>query len=65
MKVTLTEPDVAGSYLVAEQRDDGTLVLEPLAGPSEDELLERSGGRALTDEEFNRHFGDLPTDGEG
>ncbi|MGH2824325.1 MAG: hypothetical protein ACRDLY_15180 [Thermoleophilaceae bacterium] len=29
IKVTLTEPDIAGSYLVAEQRDDGSLVLVP------------------------------------
>jgi prolyl-tRNA editing enzyme YbaK/EbsC (Cys-tRNA(Pro) deacylase) len=29
MKVTLTEPDIAGSYVVAEQRDDGSLVLVP------------------------------------
>lgn len=65
MKVTLTEPDIAGSYVVSEQRDDGILVLEPLAGPSEEELLARSGGGPLTYEEFERHFGDFPTDGEG
>lgn len=29
MKVTLTEPEIAGSYVVAEQRDDGSLVLVP------------------------------------
>lgn len=29
MQVTLTEPGLAGDYTVAEQRDDGTLVLEP------------------------------------
>jgi hypothetical protein len=29
MRVILTEPEVAGSYVVAEQRDDGTLVLRP------------------------------------
>jgi hypothetical protein len=38
MKVTLTEPEVAGSYIVAEQRDDGTLVLRPEdSDPSEAE----------------------------
>jgi hypothetical protein len=29
MRVTLTEPEIAGSYIVTEQRDDGTLVLRP------------------------------------
>jgi hypothetical protein len=29
MRVTLTEPEIAGSYIVAEQRNDGTLVLRP------------------------------------
>ena len=29
MRVTLTEPGVAGRYVVAERRADGALVLEP------------------------------------
>lgn len=29
MKVTLTEEPLAGSYVVAEHHDDGTLVLRP------------------------------------
>ena len=29
MRVTLTEPGIAGSYEVVERRDDGTLVLRP------------------------------------
>ena len=29
MRVTLTEPGIAGSYEVIERRDDGTLVLRP------------------------------------
>jgi hypothetical protein len=28
-------------------------------------ILARHGERSLTAEEFERHFGDLPTDGEG
>jgi hypothetical protein len=28
-------------------------------------ILARHGERPLTAEEFDRHFGDLPTDGEG
>ena len=29
MRVTLTEPGIAGSYKVVERREDGTLVLRP------------------------------------
>jgi hypothetical protein len=29
MRVTLTEPGIAGSYEVVERREDGTLVLRP------------------------------------
>jgi hypothetical protein len=29
LRVTLTEPGLAGSYVVAERRADGALVLEP------------------------------------
>lgn len=28
-------------------------------------ILKRAGGRRMSPEEFDRHFGDLPTDGEG
>lgn len=28
-------------------------------------ILESAGGRRMTPEEFDQHFGDLPTDGEG
>lgn len=28
-------------------------------------MLERAGGKRMSPEEFDRHFGDLPTDGEG
>jgi len=59
MKVTLTEPGVAGSYDVVEN-EDGRLVLEKNLEPSSDELHERHGTRPLTDYEFDRAFGDLP-----
>jgi len=59
MKVTLTEPGVAGSYDVVEN-EDGRLVLEKNLEPSSDELHERHGTRPLTDDEFDRAFGDLP-----
>lgn len=28
-------------------------------------ILERAGGRRMSPEEFEMHFGDLPTDGDG
>jgi hypothetical protein len=28
-------------------------------------ILKRVGGKRMSPEEFERHFGDLPTDGEG
>ncbi len=68
MKVTVTGPDLAGSYVVAEQREDGTLVLEP-----ERELLSEvaaeTDGQVFRDEEFIAHLDriaaaedDLPPD---
>jgi hypothetical protein len=48
--------------------------VEPLEGgdlllrrrlTSLDEIRERQGGRPMTPEEFERHFGHLPRDGEG
>jgi hypothetical protein len=65
MKVTLTEPEIAGSYLV-EPQEDGTLVLVPDGEePTLAEIREREGARAVTDEEFRSTFGELPSDGEG
>jgi hypothetical protein len=46
MKVTLTEPAFGGSYVVAEQREDGTLVLRPESG---DEVIEQFADRALSE----------------
>lgn len=48
MKVTLTEPAVAGSYVVAEQRDDGSLVLRP---EGSDDVMEQFADRPLSDTE--------------
>ncbi len=63
MKVTLTEPGVAGDYIVAERLPDGSVLLAP--DTSIEGIGRRIGGRAMTAEEFEKHFGDLPTDGEG
>jgi hypothetical protein len=63
MKVTLTEPGVAGDYIVAERHPDGSMVLAP--DTSADAIRRRLGTRPLTPEEFQEHFGGLPTDEEG
>ena len=59
MKVTLTEPGLAGSYDVVEH-EDGRLVLEKNLEPDSAQLHERHGTRPLSDEEFDEVFGDLP-----
>ncbi len=41
MKVTLTEPEIAGDYIVAEQHDDGTLLLRR-ADPAQAEIADRA-----------------------
>jgi hypothetical protein len=48
-RVTLTEPGVAGSYVVAERRADGTLVLRP---ESSEEVVERFADRPLSEAEL-------------
>jgi regulator of RNase E activity RraA len=49
MKVTVNGPDLSGDYVVAEQRDDGTLVLRPEAS---EEVIEQYADRVLTEDEF-------------
>lgn len=55
--------DLSGDYVVEDQRADGRLVLRP--DLSAQAVLARHGARELTSAEFEQHFGDLPTDGEG
>lgn len=62
-RVTITEPGVAGSYVVEEQEEDGSLLLRP--DTSIEAIRRRVGGRPATREEFERELGHLPTDGEG
>jgi hypothetical protein len=50
-KVTVAGPEVSGSYVVAEQRDDGTLVLEPARERLSDVIAE-TDGQVFRDEEF-------------
>ena len=49
MKVTVTGPDLTGSYAVAERRDDGTLVLRP---ETSDEVIEQFADRTLSEDEL-------------
>jgi len=55
--------DLSGDYVVEDRRPDGRLVLRPDLSVAA--ILARHGERELTPEEFDRHFGHLPTDGEG
>jgi len=55
--------DIAGEYVVEDRRADGRLVLAP--DLSVKAILARHGERPMSAENFERHFGDLPTDDEG
>jgi len=61
--VTIDDPDFAGTYTV-EPQGDGTLVLEPVMISAE-EIMASQGLRELTEKERERHFGEVPSDGEG
>ncbi len=63
MKVTLTEPELAGDYIVAERAPDGSVQLVP--DTSIEGINKRIGGRPMTPDEFDQHFGALPRDDEG
>ena len=55
MKVTLTEPGVAGSYVVAERRPDGVLVLKP-EREQLSAVIAETEGKVFRDEEFVEHL---------
>ncbi len=55
MKVTVTGPELCGDYVVAEQRDDGTLVLEP-ERERLSEVIAETDGQVFRDEEFIAHL---------
>jgi hypothetical protein len=55
--------DLSGDYVVEDRRPDGRVVLRP--DLSVKAMLSRHGERELTPKEFDQHFGELPTDGEG
>jgi hypothetical protein len=55
--------DLSGEYVIEDRRPDGRVLLRP--DLSVKAMLGRHGERELTPEEFEQHFGALPTDGEG
>jgi hypothetical protein len=55
--------DIVGDYVVEDRRPDGTLMLVP--DTSIEAIRKRLGTEQMSTEEFERYFGDLPTDGEG
>jgi hypothetical protein len=54
-RVTVDGPDVSGYYVVAELRDDGTLVLEP-ARERLSAVVAETDGQVFRDEEFIAHL---------
>lgn len=55
IKVTLTEPGIAGSYVVAEKRPNGALVLEP-EREKLSAVIAETDGKVFRDEEFIEHL---------
>jgi hypothetical protein len=55
--------DLSGDYVVEDRRPDGRLVLRP--DSSVKAMLAHHDERELAPDEFEQHFGKLPTDGEG
>jgi hypothetical protein len=55
--------DIVGEYVIEEERPDGRILLAP--DLSMRAILARHGATPLSAEDFERHFGDLPTDDEG
>lgn len=53
--------------MIEEALADGRLVVAP-AWPSKETsaeaIIERAGGKRMSPEEFDKHFGHLPTDSE-
>jgi hypothetical protein len=60
--------DVKGSFVIEEALANGRFVVAlewPSKETSADAILERVGAKRMSPEEFDKHFGDLSTDGEG
>ena len=57
--------EVSGKRYDVVSDKAGGIALEPAITVFSDELHERHGTRPATQAEFDRMFGDLPSDGEG
>jgi hypothetical protein len=60
--------DMEGAFKVEEDLGEGRFVIAmewPAKETSADAILDRAGAKRLSSEDFDKHFGDLPTDGEG
>ncbi len=55
--------DINGEYVVKDESPDGELTLVP--DTSIAAVRQRLGTEPMSAEEFEEHFGDLPTDDEG
>jgi hypothetical protein len=55
--------DLAGEYIVDEELPDGRLVIR--ADTSAAAMRRRAGLEQISADEFDEHFGQLPTDDEG
>ena len=55
LRVTLTEPGIAGSYVVAEKRPDGALVLKP-DREKLSAVTAETEGEVFRDGEFTEHL---------
>ncbi len=52
-------------YDVVSDKVGGGVTLEPAVTQTVDEILADQDARRLTPEEFEEHFGHLPSDGQG
>ena len=60
--------DMEGAFKVEKDLGEGRFVIAmewPAKETSADAILDRAGATRLSSKEFDKHFGDLPTDGEG
>jgi hypothetical protein len=55
--------ELSGEYVVDEVLEDGRIVLRP--DTSAAAIRQRAGLEPVTDDEFQRAFGHLPSDSEG
>jgi hypothetical protein len=55
--------DISGEYVLKDEGPDGEITLVP--DTSIAAVRQRLGTEPMSAEEFEQHFGDLPTDDEG